>query len=47
MLKALLVSLAALVTFDAVAWDSRYRSALVTDVVIAVAQIEALDWSWG
>lgn len=47
MLKALLISLAALVTFDAVAWQSRFRSALVSDVVIAAAQIEALDWDWG
>ena len=47
MLKALLISLAVLVTFDAVAWQSRYRVALLGDVVLAASEIESLDWSWG
>lgn len=47
MLKAMLISLAALVTFDAVAWQSQYRVALLGDIVFAASEIESLDWSWG
>lgn len=46
MLKAVLISLAALVTFDAVAWESRVREELVRELVFTIARVQALDWSW-
>lgn len=46
MLKALLISLAALISFDAVAWDSAVRMALLRQATIAVHEAESLDWTW-
>ena len=46
MLKALLVSLAAFISFDAVAWDSAMRVTLLRQATNAVAEVEALDWTW-
>lgn len=47
MLKALLISLATFVSFDAVAWHSAIRQELVREAGVAIAQLEQLDWSWG
>jgi hypothetical protein len=47
MLKAVLISLATLVSFDAVAWDSAVRAALMREARSAVVQIESLSWRWG
>lgn len=46
MLKALLVSLAALICFDAVAWQSAVRQAVLFQASIAIAEIKANDWTW-
>ena len=46
MLKAVLISLAALVSFDAAAWQSQVRTKLVYDARLAIAQIKSLDWTW-
>ncbi len=46
MFKALLISLATLVSFDAVAWQSAVRHELVREAGIAFTQLAELDWSW-
>jgi hypothetical protein len=47
MFKAVLISLATLVSFDAVAWNSAVRAALMHEARSAVVQIESLSWRWG
>ena len=47
MLKALLISLATLVSFDAVAWQSAMRQELVRAANVAWSQAASQDWSWG
>lgn len=47
MVKAVLISLAALVSFDAVAWHSAMREQIVRQTSDAIAGIVALDWNWG
>jgi hypothetical protein len=47
MFKAILISLATLVSFDAVAWESMIRKELVREAGVAASEFAALDWSWG
>jgi hypothetical protein len=47
MLKALLIALASLVSFDALAWHRALRTELVREASTAVSEIMKLDWRWG
>jgi hypothetical protein len=47
MFKALLISLATLISYDAVAWQSSVRHELVRAAAKALSYVAALDWSWG
>ncbi len=47
MIKAFLIALAALTTFDAVAWQGYFRTEFVRQVGVAAAVVGELDWSWG
>jgi hypothetical protein len=47
MLKALLIALASLVSFDAVAWQGALRHEVVHDLLVAVSEVSALNWNWG
>ncbi len=47
MIKAFLIALAALTTFDAVAWQGYFRTEFSRQVAIAATEIVELDWSWG
>ena len=46
-LKAVLISIAAFVSFDAIAWHGALRVETARQVGIAVQEVEDLDWSWG
>lgn len=45
-MKAMLISLAALTVFDAVAWHSAIRARIIGEAIRAAQMIAALDWSW-
>ncbi len=47
MIKAFLIAVAALTTFDAVAWQGHFRVEFSRQVGIAAAKVAELDWSWG
>jgi hypothetical protein len=47
MLKAFLVAVATLVSFDAVAWQSAIRHELVREASGAISDLALLDWTWG
>ncbi len=47
MLKAFLISLAAFVSFDAVAWQGAIRMEVTRQFAIAWIEVQELDWSWG
>lgn len=44
MLKPILIALASLTSFDAIAWHSRYRAEVVGQVRVAVQEIKELRW---
>ncbi len=46
-LKAFLISLATLITFDAVAWQGTVRTETVRQLGIAAQVVGDLDWTWG
>ena len=46
-MKAFLIALAVMITFDAVAWHGAVRETLVHQAVIAATEFDDLDWSWG
>jgi hypothetical protein len=45
-MKALLISVATLVVFDAAAWHGALRTALIGQAFAFAATIGGLDWSW-
>ncbi len=47
MLKAFLISLATLITFDAVAWQGTVRTETVRQLGIAAQVYVDHDWTWG
>jgi hypothetical protein len=47
MLKAVLIALAALTAFDAVAWHGEYRIRSVQAVERVVEKVASLDWTSG
>ena len=46
MIRATLIALAVLTTFDAVAWQGYWRTELFRQFGIAASQIGDLDWTW-
>jgi hypothetical protein len=46
MVKSLLIGIASLVSFDAVAWHGALRTELVREAFAAVSEIRNLDWTW-
>jgi hypothetical protein len=47
MLKAVLISIAALTAVDAAAWQGRYRTQVIHSLGEAVGNVASQDWSSG